>query len=251
MSGQWKWWTSLPAARPATGSPLVTAKPSAGSVRLSEKALAVNALAATAMAGHRQQRRLRHPDPDRAAPATALPRQFPFVHVASPFSRTIDWRDQGFRLDIGRGRALSAETLTSREGSPPMKGYVDNIAVATIANDDFRRVLYNRQPSAAGADDAAARLRHREEVHEDRDQFFRFEEGEGELRIDGVATRSRIFRNHRPPAARHNVINTGSEPLKLYTLYGPPEHRDGIVHKTKEQAERDHANDHWDGETTE
>ena len=47
------------------------------------------------------------------------------------------------------------------------------------------------------------------------------------------------------------MINTGDEPLKLYTLYGPPEHRDGIVHTTKEQAERDHANDHWDGETTE
>ena len=72
------------------------------------------------------------------------------------------------------------------------------------------------------------------------------------MRIDGVAHRieddSAII---VPAGARHNVINTGKEPLKLYTLYGPPEHRHGVMHKTKEQAERDHANDHWDGETTE
>jgi mannose-6-phosphate isomerase-like protein (cupin superfamily) len=54
-----------------------------------------------------------------------------------------------------------------------------------------------------------------------------------------------------PAGARHNVINTGSEPLRLYTLYGPPEHKDGVLHPTKADAERDHENDHWDGGTTE
>jgi oxalate decarboxylase/phosphoglucose isomerase-like protein (cupin superfamily) len=54
-----------------------------------------------------------------------------------------------------------------------------------------------------------------------------------------------------PAVARHNVINRSRAPLRLYTIYGPPEHKDGIVHRDKEQAERDHDNDHWDGETTE
>ena len=133
-----------------------------------------------------------------------------------------------------------------------MKGYVDNIAMATIANQDFRRVLYTAKHLQLVLMTLPPGCDIGEEVHEDRDQFFRFEEGEGEVRIDGVAHRieddSAVI---VPAGARHNVINTGDEPLKLYTLYGPPEHRDGIVHRTKEQAERDHDNDHWDGETTE
>ena len=54
-----------------------------------------------------------------------------------------------------------------------------------------------------------------------------------------------------PAGARHNVVNDGDAPLRLYTIYGPPEHSDKVVHKAKEQAERDHDNDHWDGGTTE
>ena len=133
-----------------------------------------------------------------------------------------------------------------------MKGYVDNIAVATIANQDFRQVLYTARHLQLVLMTLPPGCDIGEEVHEDRDQFFRFEEGEGEVRIDGIAHRVEDdFAIIVPAGARHNVINTGNEPLKLYTLYGPPEHRDGTVHKTKEQAERDHANDHWDGETTE
>ena len=133
-----------------------------------------------------------------------------------------------------------------------MKGYVDDIAVATIANQDFRRVLYTGKHLQLVLMALPPGCDIGEEVHEDRDQFFRFEEGEGEVRIDGVAhpveDDSAVI---VPAGARHNVINTGTEPLRLYTLYGPPEHRDAVVHKTKEQAERDHENDHWDGETTE
>ena len=133
-----------------------------------------------------------------------------------------------------------------------MKGYVDNIAVATIANEDFRRVIYTARHLQLVLMTLPPGCDIGEEVHEDRDQFFRFEEGEGELRIDGVAHQIEDdFAIIVPAGARHNVINTGDEPLKLYTLYGPPEHRDGVIHKTKEQAERDHDNDHWDGETTE
>jgi mannose-6-phosphate isomerase-like protein (cupin superfamily) len=87
-----------------------------------------------------------------------------------------------------------------------------------------------------------------EEVHEDRDQFFRVEEGEGEVLIDGV--RHAIEDDDAiivPAGARHNVVNTGSESLRLYTLYGPPEHRDGVIHRTKADA----SEEHFDGKTTE
>jgi mannose-6-phosphate isomerase-like protein (cupin superfamily) len=133
-----------------------------------------------------------------------------------------------------------------------MKGYCDDIQKVTLDNDDFRRVLYTGKHLQLVLMTLQPGEEIGEEVHEDRDQFFRIEEGSGEVRIDGVANKVEDdFAVIVPAGARHNVVNTGDEPLKLYTLYGPPEHRDGTVHKDKEQAERDHDNDHWDGETTE
>ena len=133
-----------------------------------------------------------------------------------------------------------------------MKGYVDNIERRTVENEDFRRVLYTGRNLQLVLMTLPPGCDIGEDVHEDRDQFFRIEQGQGEIRIDGVANRVEDdFAVIVPAGARHNVVNTGDRPLRLYTLYAPPEHRDGIVHKTKEQAERDHDNDHWDGETTE
>ncbi len=133
-----------------------------------------------------------------------------------------------------------------------MKGYVDDIEQATLANADFRRVLYTGRNLQLVLMTLPPGCDIGEEVHEDRDQFFRIEEGEGVVRIDGVDNRvADDFAVIVPAGARHNVINTGGAPLKLYTIYGPPEHRDGVVHHDKEQAERDHDNDHWDGGTTE
>ena len=133
-----------------------------------------------------------------------------------------------------------------------MKGYVDNIERATVENEDFRRVLYTGRNLQLVLMTLPPGCDIGEEVHEDRDQFFRIEQGEGEIRIDGVANRVEDdFAVIVPAGARHNVVNTGDAPLRLYTIYAPPEHRDGVVHKDKEQAERDHDNDHWDGETTE
>lgn len=133
-----------------------------------------------------------------------------------------------------------------------MKGYVDNIERRTIENEDFRRVLYTGEHLQLVLMTLPPGCDIGEEVHEDRDQFFRIEEGEGEIRIDGAANRVEDdFAVIVPAGARHNVINTGDRPLRLYTIYGPPEHRDKVVHKTKEDAERDHENDHWDGETSE
>ncbi|WP_373490354.1 cupin domain-containing protein [Parasphingorhabdus sp.] len=133
-----------------------------------------------------------------------------------------------------------------------MKGYVDNIEQRTIENDDFRRVLYTGKNLQLVLMTLKPGEEIGEEVHEDRDQFFRVEEGAGEVRIDGVASKIEDdFAVIVPAGARHNVINTGSAPLRLYTIYGPPEHKDKRVHVTKEQAERDHDKDEWEGETTE
>ena len=133
-----------------------------------------------------------------------------------------------------------------------MKGYVDNIEDATISNGDFRRVLYTGKNLQLVLMTLQPGDEIGEEVHEDRDQFFRIEDGRGTVYIDGAANQVEDdFAVIVPAGARHNVVNTGDEPLKLYTIYGPPEHRDRIVHRDKAQADADHENDHWDGETTE
>ena len=133
-----------------------------------------------------------------------------------------------------------------------MKGYVDNIEEVTVANQDFRRVLYTGKHLQLVLMTLPPGCDIGEEVHEDRDQFFRIEEGRGTIYIDGRANEVEDdFAIIVPAGARHNVVASGDAPLKLYTLYGPPEHRDGVVHRDKAQAERDHDNDHWDGETTE
>lgn len=133
-----------------------------------------------------------------------------------------------------------------------MKGYVDDIQARTLENVDFRRVLYTGKNMQLVLMTLPPGCDIGEEVHEDRDQFFRIEEGSGTITIDGKANRVEDdFAVIVPAGARHNVVNDGDVPLKLYTLYAPPEHRDGAVHKDKEQAERDHDNDEWNGATTE
>lgn len=133
-----------------------------------------------------------------------------------------------------------------------MKGYADNIEKATLANGDFRRVLYTGAHLQLVLMTLPPGEEIGEEVHDDRDQFFRIEEGAGEIRIDGVANRVEAdWAAIVPAGARHNVVNTGSGPLRLYTLYGSPEHRDGVVHPTKADAERGHESDHFDGKTSE
>jgi len=130
-----------------------------------------------------------------------------------------------------------------------MKGFVQDIEAITMRNTDFRRVLY----TAKGCQLVVMALRPREEigqeVHE-LDQFFRVEDGTGEAVLDGVRTAIRPgFAVLVPAGATHNIINTGSVPLRLYTLYAPPNHRDGVVHHTREQGEADE--EHFDGKTTE
>jgi mannose-6-phosphate isomerase-like protein (cupin superfamily) len=133
-----------------------------------------------------------------------------------------------------------------------MKGYVENIEEATTSNGDFRRVLYTGKNLQLVLMTLQPGEEIGEEVHEDRDQFFRIEDGRGTVYIDGTPSEVEDdFAVIVPAGARHNVVNSGDEPLKLYTIYGPPEHRDRTVHKDKAKADADHENDHWDGETTE
>ena len=133
-----------------------------------------------------------------------------------------------------------------------MRGFHDDIEKLTIGNTDFRRVLYTGRNIQLVLMALQPGAEIGSEVHQDRDQFFRFEEGQGTVDIDDnsydVADGSGII---VPAGSRHNVRNTGSAPLKLYTLYAPPEHKDGIVQSTKAEADARHEEEEWDGGTTE
>ena len=131
-----------------------------------------------------------------------------------------------------------------------MIGFSDNIERLTEENDNFRKVLYTGQNIQLVLMALQPGEEIGEEIHNDRDQFFRFETGRGEVWIDDVANRVKADDGVIVPAgAKHNVVNTGSEPLRLYTIYGPPEHVDGTIHKTK--ADADASQEHFDGRTTE
>ena len=130
-----------------------------------------------------------------------------------------------------------------------MKGFITNIESIVDKNDAFRRVLY----TAKSCQLVAMALKPKEDIGEEvhtLDQFFRIEEGTGEAVLDGVRTPiSAGFVVLVPAGTKHNIINTGSDPLKVYPLYAPPNHRDGVVHQTRVDAEAD--NEHFEGKTTE
>ena len=131
-----------------------------------------------------------------------------------------------------------------------MKGFAADIEELTEENSDFRRVLYTGKnlQLVLMAIEPGGEIG--EEVHDDGDQFFRVEKGKGEVVIDGQ--RSKIKGDDAiivPAGARHNIINIGDKPLRLYTLYGPPAHREGTVHVTRADAKA--SKEHFDGKTTE
>ncbi|HEY5475972.1 MAG TPA: cupin domain-containing protein [Tepidiformaceae bacterium] len=130
-----------------------------------------------------------------------------------------------------------------------MKGFVQDIESLAVKNDDFRQVLY----TAKNCQLVLMALKPGEEIGAEvhrLDQFFRVEEGMGEAVLDGVRTAIRAgFAVLIPAGTNHNIINTGSGPMKLYTLYAPPNHIDGVVHHTRADAEAD--DEHFDGKTTE
>jgi mannose-6-phosphate isomerase-like protein (cupin superfamily) len=129
-----------------------------------------------------------------------------------------------------------------------MKGYVQDIEAIAIANQDFRQVLYTAQHcqlvvmALKPHEDIGA------EVHK-LDQFFRVEQGCGVAVLDGVRTPIQAgYAVVVPAGTRHNIVNTGTEALKLYTIYAPPNHRDGVVHHTRADADAD--TEHFDGRTS-
>lgn len=123
-----------------------------------------------------------------------------------------------------------------------MNGYVTNIEKDTLGNEDFRRVLFTGPNTQLvlmtlqpGQDIGL-------ETHEGHDQFIRVESGEGEVVLDG---KSHLLGDGSavviPAGTEHNVINMSKgAPLKLYTLYSPPEHADGTIHRTKSEADAAH-----------
>jgi len=128
-----------------------------------------------------------------------------------------------------------------------MKGYVTNIEKETLENSDFRRVLYTGKHSQLVLMNLNPKEEIGDEVHH-LDQFIRIEAGEAKVILDGI---EHILKSSDavviPEGTRHNVINIGTENVKLYSIYSPPEHKDGTVHKTKMVS----VEEHFDGVTTE
>lgn len=130
-----------------------------------------------------------------------------------------------------------------------MKGYIANIEEKALENPYFREVLYTDPRlqlvvmSLEPGEDIG------EEVH-DLDQFIRVEKGEGKAVLDGV---EHLIKDGSaiivPKGTRHNIVNGPNSPMKLYTVYAPPNHKNGTVHKTKAEAEADE--EHFDGKTSE
>jgi len=132
-----------------------------------------------------------------------------------------------------------------------MKGYYGKIEDLTLANDNFRQVLYTGKHSQLVLMSLKPSEEIGSEVHTDNDQFFRFEKGQGKVVIDGneymVADGDAIV---VPAGAEHNVMNTSADSaLKLYTIYSPAHHKDGVVRATKQEAESN--SPEFDGTTTE
>jgi len=126
-----------------------------------------------------------------------------------------------------------------------MAGYVDNIEKQTLENSNFRKVLFTGPKSQLVVMSLKPGEDIGEEVHSDVDQFLRIEKGKGKVVLDGEETNVEDdWAIVVPAGTKHNLINTSKEELKLYTIYTPPEHKDGTIHKTKKEAmadEHDHA----------
>jgi len=131
------------------------------------------------------------------------------------------------------------------------KGYCGKIEVLTLANENFRQILYTAEHCQLVLMSLRPGEEIGEEIHDGNDQFFRFEKGEGKVIINEteyvVGDGDAII---VPTGAKHNVINTSAtEPLKLYTIYSPAHHQDGVVRATRAEALAD--SPEFDGVTTE
>jgi len=145
---------------------------------------------------------------------------------------------------VGSGQSTADSLLKRNENGVTMRGYVQDLESLAIKNNEFRHVLY----TAENCQLVLMALKPKEEIEAEvhkLDQFFRIEEGSGEVVLDGVRTAIRAGFAVVVPAG---TTHTGNVSLKLYTIYAPPNHRDGVVHHTRADAEAD--NEHFDGKTT-
>ncbi len=130
-----------------------------------------------------------------------------------------------------------------------MQGFIGNIEKLTLENTNFRKVLYTAHNSQLVLMSIAVNDDIGEEIHQ-LDQFIRIESGRGKVILDGIEHEIEDDTAIVIPAGtKHNVINTGVSDLKLYTIYSPPEHKDGEIHQTKSDSLADEK--HFDGNTTE
>lgn len=148
---------------------------------------------------------------------------------------------------VFRSQALREKNLIIYYNQKSMKGYVTNIEEATLENSDYRRVLYTAQHSQLVLMCIDPGDEIGEEVHT-LDQFIRVEAGNAKVIINDEAyVIGAEYAVVIPAGSKHNVINVGEAPLKLYSIYAPPEHKDQTVHRTK----ADEKEEHFDGEVTE
>ena len=118
-----------------------------------------------------------------------------------------------------------------------MTGYLSDIETLTLENSDFRRVLYTGTHLQLVLMTLKVGQEIGSETHHKHDQFFRIEEGHGEISINGITRKTKSGDAIIVPAgARHNLVNKGRMPLRLYTLYSPPNHRDQLVERQKADA---------------
>ncbi len=130
-----------------------------------------------------------------------------------------------------------------------MNGFVTNIEKLTTENTNFRKVIFTTSNTQLVLMSLLPGEEIGMEIHENNDQFFRVDKGTGIVIIDGaessISDGTAII---VPKGIAHNLINNGADPLKLYTIYSPPHHKDGVVHETKFIAES--AEEEFDGTTT-
>ncbi len=129
-----------------------------------------------------------------------------------------------------------------------MKGYITNIEKETLENENYRKVLYTSRYSQLVVMALQPGEEIGMEVHGDIDQFIRIEQGQGKVVLDGAETEVEDdFAIVIPAGTEHNVVNTGVEAMKLYTIYSPPEHKHDVLQATK----ADEHEEHFDGVTSE
>lgn len=193
--------------------------------------------------------------------AVALGRQGRVAEGREDLQTAIVWltREAGYPVtnpssdwapgEPSRPGSARSELTGKKEGSA-MDHYLTDIEEATVKNDNFRKVLFTAHNSQLVLMSLKPGEDIGEETH-DLDQFIRVEAGRGTARLNG-----KDFPIHDgsavviPAGTRHNIVNTGKdEALKLYTIYSPPEHKDGVIHRTKQEAQAD-TEDHFDGKTT-